>query len=115
MDDKQKEMSEKLQLKLKDLENRENKLNQKLEEINQKETNLYSEFDNKIKDYESRYNERLEELNNKERDMSLTNFSKVKEIERMLVDYYNSVPWYHNQMWEFKSRLDTIISEFKNL
>jgi sugar-specific transcriptional regulator TrmB len=86
-----------------------------MESLNQKETNMYDEFSQKIKEYEEQYNEKLEELKKRERDAVLTDYARVKQIEKMINDYYTTVPWYHNEMWQYKSKIEEVIREFKNL
>lgn len=115
IDEKQKEFNRKLQDQLKDIEKRESELNLKLESLNTKEAGLYLEFDQKIKEYEDRYNEKLSSVNKKEQEFNSMNLIKIKDIEKMIINYYNEIPWYHNQMWEYKSKLESIINEFKGV
>ena len=76
---------------------------------------MYDEFSLKIKEYESQYNERLEELKKREREAALTDYEKVKEITKMLNSYYTEVPWYHNQMWEYKAKIEEILRQLQSL
>lgn len=115
LDAKQREMNDRLQAKLADLDKREKDLDRKMEALSAKESTLYDEFGEKIKEYEAQYNEKLEELRRREREAALTDFQRVKNIERMVSDYYTAVPWYHNQMWEQKSKIEAIMEEFKKL
>ena len=115
LDARQKELNEKLQIKLTELDTRESGLNTKSEELNQKEAQMYDEFSEKIREYESQYNERLEEIKRREKEALITNYDKVKHIERLINEYYAEIPWYHNQMWETKAKLEEIIKEFKSL
>jgi hypothetical protein len=115
LDEKQTEMNQKLQEKLLDLEKRESALNDKLEDLSKRELAMYDEFSEKVKSYEAEYETRLDELKNREKEALLTNYDKIKHIERLVNDYYASIPWYHNQMWETKSKIEEIIEEFKKL
>ncbi len=115
LDEKQAELNQKLQEKIADLDKRESTLNDKLEELNKKEMQMYDEFSEKVKNYEAEYEVRLEEIKNREKEALLTNYDKVKHIEKLVNDYYANIPWYHNQMWETKSKMDEIIEEFKKL
>jgi len=115
LDAKQREMNDRLQAKLEDLDKREKLLDAKMEELSAKESSMYDEFGDKIKDYEAQYNERLEELRIRERDAAIIDMQKVKGIERLVNEYYNSVPWSHNQMWEQKHRIEAVIEEFNRL
>lgn len=115
LDIKQKELNEKLELKLLELDTKESEINNKSEELNQKEAQMYDEFGDKIKEYESQYNEKLEELKRREKEALLTNYDKIKHIEKLVNEYHTEIPWYHNQMWETKSKLEEIIKQFKSL
>ena len=76
---------------------------------------ITDEFSEKVKSYEAEYEVRLEEIKNREKEALLTNYDKIKHIERLVNDYYTNIPWYHNQMWETKAKMDEIIEEFKKL
>lgn len=115
IDDRQKEMNDKLEQKLKDLDKRESEYNEKMENLNIKEKDMYSNFDDKIKEYQDSYKEKMIELSRRESEIESINLSKIKEIERMIVGYYNDVPWHHNNMDIFKTRIQDIINEFKNI
>lgn len=115
LDERQAELNQKLQEKINDLDKRESSLNDKLEELNKREMQMYDEFSEKVKSYEAEYEVRLEEIKNREKEALLTNYDKIKHIERLVNDYYANIPWYHNQMWETKGKMDEIIEEFKKL
>lgn len=115
LDARQKEMGERLQAKLEDLDKREGELNRRMEELSAKESTMYDEFGEKIKEYETQYNERLDDLRAREREAALIDMQKVRNIEKMVNDFYNSVPWYHNQMWDHQRAVQLVIEEFKKL
>lgn len=90
--------------------------------VKQVDDSIVNEYKSKIKeltDKEIEYNSLIYKLERKESDISkresssFTDNYKMNKIENMLVEYYNSIPWHHNQMDMFKASLENILNEFK--
>lgn len=90
----------------KDLLESEKNLDERQSEMNSKLELKLSGLDKR----EIEYNQKMEELLKRE---SAINSIDLKEIERMVVSYYNDVPWFHNGMGDFKDRIEKIIQEIR--
>lgn len=108
LDEKQREMNDKIEKKLLDIDKREM-------ELNRKEKEMSEEFDAKSNEYQESYKRKMSELDEKELSIKSINIDKIHEIENLVLEYYNEVPWHHNNMIAFKNRIENILSKFNEV
>lgn len=76
--------------------------------LDERQIDMNIKLESKLKEIDKRE----EELNRREKEIQSIDVNKFSTIKDRLVSYYDSVPWFHNNMGIYQSGLNSIIQDF---
>jgi len=79
--------------------------------LDERQTEMNIKLEAKLKQID----EKEESLKIREEEIKSFDIDKILRIKEKLINYYNSIPWYHNKMESFRGGLDDIIADFSEI